>query len=190
MPKIFKLTEGLYEFKCKLESHQCVGFVRGGAQCKRRVVIGLPFCFAHTRMYLHLTVHDSTIPEAGKGVFAYDKSDNRVLVFEKGEYVCQYWGERISKEELEQRYPGNITAPYGIEIGDTNTFMDGACVRGLGTLVNHEANKRRANAELRDEFIDGEYLVIIRARKRIYNGDEILVHYGTEYEFQNNHSTK
>jgi hypothetical protein len=35
-----------------------------------------PYCFSHLPEYLHLKVKPSTIPNAGKGLFAFDKTKN------------------------------------------------------------------------------------------------------------------
>lgn len=41
--------------------------------CKqRKVIIGFEYCFQHLKSERHLTVGNSLIPGAGKGLFAYD----------------------------------------------------------------------------------------------------------------------
>ena len=73
------------------------------------------------------------------------------VVFRKGEVVVYYGGDQCSEKTMNERY-GEFTAPYGFEGGGkkgSKTNYDGACNRGLGTLVNHKPDLK-ANPVLND----------------------------------------
>ena len=56
----------------------------------------------------------STIPHGGKGLFAFDKTkENNEIVFKKGTVICEYGGEFITYDELDDRY-GDYTGPHAI----------------------------------------------------------------------------
>lgn len=192
MPKKFRLTQdGDIVYECKLKSKQCKGQTPTGVRCQRKVVIGLPYCFSHTRKFFHLSIRESTIAGVGKGVFAWlaktelIHEDDPDLVFKPGNIICPYMGEKIDKEELDARYPGDITAPYVIALRGTNKYEDAACERGIGSIINHKP-KAEANAQL---ITKGRHAVVV-ALKNIYQDEEIFVFYSAEYEFLNNHTTK
>ena len=153
-------------YSCHLETHLCAW--PGG--CRRRVAIGLPMCWQHSRMAYGVRVGPSTIPEAGRGLFAR-------RAFRKGEVICPYGGQLISVDEVERRYPGDTLAPYVEQISDTE-YRDAACVRGLGSMANGMARRADCNAET---FVRRDRTPWLRAFKPIPEGTEIFNHYGPEY---------
>lgn len=124
-----------------------------------------------------LRLKASGIPGAGKGLFAMNNSlPSGTLMFKKGQMVVEYDGEVIGREELERRYR-EFTAPFGIQ-ATASVYEDGACRRGVGTMVNHS---KRANVMF---YRGGRNRIKLRATKHIYNGQELLVDYGREYSFK------
>ena len=182
-------------FQCNLNCGQCTGTTTAGTRCKRRVCIGTPFCFSHITPALQLKVAPSTIPNAGKGVFAFNKTKGaNEIIFRKNDIICSYGGEFISKNELEERY-GEYTAPYGIEV-NRNLVQDGACTRSAGSLFNHKNRRTDNNAEF---YLSTQNIgphprqIKIRATRPIRNNQEIFVHYGNDYvmnEEDTNYTTK
>lgn len=170
-------------FDALLESHQC-GYtdrrpdaVRGRYKCGRKVIVGFEFCFQHLCKEKHLRIRTSTIPGAGKGLFcqlAVQPSRNRDVVFRKGDLICEYNGEIISKTVLHERY-GHFTAPYTVQKG--RNYIDASISRGVGSLSNHSSTNY--NAILRQ---DGNK-VYLEAVKNIVNNDEIICHYGNSFAF-------
>lgn len=172
-------------FNHMLLSLQCSFVLSNGQRCKRKCVIGVPCCNSHLPIMYHLQIKQSTIPNAGKGLFVYDKTkNNNEIVFKgnrkvnnkdkKGDIICPYDGEIINKHELEERY-GKQTAPYGIRISK-DRYEDAAIRRGVGSLVNHQ---RPSNCE----FIISNGVIKLRAINNLRNGDELFINYGNEYHF-------
>lgn len=168
--------KGMYKkrFVGKLHQKKCA--VIG---CWTWVDIGLPYCKPHLASKMHLELKPSNIVNAGLGVFACktvgsDSSDTE-LVFSPDQYVCPYLGEILTTEQLAERYNPEsgcancFVAPYALEMND-NTFSDGACLRGVGTMLNHSDD---GNCQ----FLDKGIIAI----KPIFNGDELLVSYGPMY---------
>jgi hypothetical protein len=181
MPKRFIFQEPdneLPRFECDLESKQCTGHARTGLRCRRKTVIGLPYCWSHLQSERKIRILPSLIPNAGKGIFAQDKTKAaNEVVFRKNDIILEYTGELINKFTLNRRY-GKYTAPYGVQISH-DRFEDGACERGAGTLGNHSASQ--ANAKLVTSKVGNLHRVFIQASKDIQNGKEILMHYGKDY---------
>lgn len=131
----FKINDDI-QFRTQLESYQCVDHTKAGARCKRRCVIGSPFCSTHLAYKHHLKTKPSQIPNAGKGLYCCDplNSNSHEVLFETGETICAYKGEIIDKDELINRY-SNKTAPYAIGISN-NRYEDASRVRGIGSLAS------------------------------------------------------
>ena len=54
--------------------------------------------------------------DGGKGLFAFDKTkENNEIVFKKGTVICEYGGEFITYDELDDRN-GVFTAPYAMHL--------------------------------------------------------------------------
>jgi hypothetical protein len=171
-------------FQKNLRGFRCIGRRRDGHQCGRTSVIGCPYCFQHLRSERHLRVRPSTIPNAGKGLFAEDPlRADREIIFRVGDYIIDYTGESINENQLEERY-GEYTGPYAIEVrGRSNQrgglFIDAAAERGVGSLINHRARSSANSVFVVDYRANRARL---RAVRPIRNGDEIFVSYGNQYQ--------
>ena len=105
MPKFNFFVNNHVAFECPINSIRCIAHNVNGSRCKRRVCIGTPYCFSHLPIYLHLKIMPSTIPQAGKGLFAFDKTKgNDEIIFKKGNVICAYGSEFITHAELNDRY--------------------------------------------------------------------------------------
>jgi hypothetical protein len=134
-------------FECKINSVRCIGKNKTGQTCKRRVCIGTPYCFSHLPTYLHLKVKVSNIPNAGKGIFATDKTkEDDEIVFKKGVIICKYGGEFIDLDERVERYD-NYKA-----YGNNQLFQKiYACKRDVGSIVNTANSKKDNKMNLFDQ---------------------------------------
>ena len=179
-----------YHFDEKLKSVRCKGVTIRGLPCKLNVIIGTPYCKAHLKSVLKLSIRDSLIQGAGKGLFADQKgAAPGDIVFHAGDRITPYEGKRMSKQELNNLYgrDQNVTAPYAIETkynedvrGTFRTrsyVLDGATERGIANLANQAMNLEDNNARLDEETVS---LVAI---KDIAQGEEILTSYGQNYRF-------
>ena len=57
-------------FRCRLDCDQCTHIKDNGQQCRNRVCFGIPVCWVHSIQVHGVTIRPSTIPGAGKGLFA------------------------------------------------------------------------------------------------------------------------
>lgn len=171
MPYRFKFSApDKFLYECTLQCQQCTAVKANGSRCGNRVCIGVPYCFAHLFYQKNLKIKPSTIPNAGKGLFAAQPRGGNDIVFRKGDVIIGYHGERINKATLDHRY-GQYTAPYGLQ-RQRDQFEDAACKRGVGSLANHKQGSQ-ANARY-SVGRDGMNLVAI---KNIRNGQEIFCSY-------------
>ena len=166
-------------FQCPLKQYQCKHTnPKTGKRCRIKQYIGFDLCWRHLQTDRHLKIKPSNIPHAGKGLFAYNGTDNNEVVFNgnqsRGDRIIAYNAEVISNEETIRRY-GDYTAPYGAYIGKNQT-EDASCLRSAGSLANHQT-RSRANGKF--YVYHGRFY--LRATKNIRNGDEITVDYGEDY---------
>jgi len=177
-------TDPTPSFECILVSKQCKEKTINQTRCKKKSVIGVPYCYIHLLNKKHLRVKKSTIPNSGNGLFAINKNiPNDTIVFKKGDYIIDYFGEKVTNDILNNRY-GEKTAPYGIVVNKTrDIYEDGACQRGIGSLINHKSSTF-ANAKF---YVNRSNNTIkIKAIKNIKNGHEIFINYGRRYKFNEN----
>ena len=168
-------------FRGHLDCERCQGRTKQGNRCKRRTCIGTGLCYTHLQNEKHLRIKNSTIPNAGKGLFAMDKTKAPdEIIFRSGTKIIAFDGELVDSDTLEDRY-GDTTAPYGAHI-NRDRFEDGALHRGVGTLVNQSPRANMTNAR----FGVSRNRIVLFTTKNIRNGQEILVRYGNEYRFDEN----
>ena len=179
MPYKFRFVDVTtnHVFECHLYCQQCVSqAAKSGERCKKRSCYGVPFCFIHLKAKKNLQIKESTIANAGKGLFAVASPvDYNRVIFKPGDIIIKYGGEVFSRREMEKRY-GDKTAIYTVATHGDNV-IDAACARGVAAHANHSATNPNAILSLRRT---GVYLV---ARRAIRNNQEIFCDYGDEYRF-------
>jgi hypothetical protein len=186
MPLQFEFNDAprRHSFKCMVASVRCTSVsAKTGVQCRNRSVIGSPICWQHLRTGYHLRVKTSTIAGAGKGLFVESPRPVavRAVIFKAGDRIVQYYGDNVTNQTLNARY-GDKTAPYGITISAaSDVYGDGACRRGVGTLVNRPARGGAPNCRLSSVNRHGQHYAQIIATKPIRNGDELFASYGADY---------
>jgi len=179
----FYVNNELY-FAARMKKQECIARTKAGTQCRHIVNIGQPFCYQHITPIMHLKIKPSTLPNTGKGLFAWWPQAPRREVFPIGEKICDYDGEFLDKRKLDNRY-GDFTAPYAIAVreGRTPRYEDAALHRGIGSLANHNTPEN-VNAEFVIKRLRGRnHSIYLRATRPIYHGDEIFVDYGLDYLF-------
>ncbi len=185
----FKVGDDV-KFQGDLETNRCQGICKNGQQCKRNVTIGLPYCWTHLESNKHLKIKKSTIPDAGQGVFAKDKlkQQEHKPVFKSKDLITPYEGENITMQQKNQRY-GNHTGPYAVQKTQTSV-EDAALKRGIGSVINRGNRNKVPNAEF--SYDARRKQMNIKARKNIYDNDEILIPYGNRYNMNDGstHYTK
>jgi len=141
-------------------------------------------------LYLkHLKIKNSTLPNAGKGLFAMNPAlEANALIFRQGDLIIDYQGEFIDDAELEDRY-GDHTGVYAARL-KRNVVEDCACERGVGSIANQANRANGNNAILRANYQIHPQRIQVKATRDIRNNREIFVNYGDEYEFDDDtHST-
>lgn len=174
-------------FKCNLECGQCDYIKAGGGRCRNRVCFGTPTCWIHTMIRYGVKTRVSTIPNAGKGLFA-------TRDFRFRDYICPYIGEEVTAECDTLRYGVNGVAPYSTSNGESS--IDSACMRGTAAFANGKfthGGRARAirfhNAQLYHNDADNNR-PWLKALRGIRNGEEIFVYYGNAYTLEHDHTTK
>lgn len=180
-------------WSCPLQSGFCAHEGTNGRRCRNRVCIGAPLCGRHNELKYGVKIKQSTIIDAGKGLFA-------TRDIPKGSWICPYAGETMTMSRIHRLYPGDMTAPYVLQIpGPENLAVDCSVVRGIGSLANAHFNKNGAVAALSRHNCfsrfrpvgGGEPGVWLKSLKLIRRGEEIFNWYGEgNYRLETNHSTR
>ena len=169
--KSTNLTTGR-TFSCKMKKVACGAKTKTGHSCRNKVVIGLKRCHLHRSV----KIAQSTIPRAGKGVFA--KRDYR-----KGERIGYYRGDVLSTSQHNRRYGSaqRDHAPYSLQ-GSKTKIIDASCTRSTMSMINGTRLKKDANAVFRGRMQSKDTgKMPVRAIRPIKKGDEVFVHYGAAY---------
>lgn len=159
------------DFTCKLECCRCEAETKTGGRCKRRTKKQLPYCYEHTRSLLHVDIRPSTIPGAGKGLFALQE-------FNSGDLVVPYKGEVITKAQMDERYSDGL-APFALQI-NKNTYIDSACQRGTASFINTNPKHNNARFSVYSGRSGHPPGATVRATKKIPVDAEIFVDYGED----------
>lgn len=182
MPLSFGYQRPNGQFECNIQCERCTATSKStGQRCKLRTCIGVPYCWMHLLSDHSLRIKPSSIPGAGKGLFALRRgvADSSEVIFRKRDHITRYGGEVIDTAVLNQRY-GSYTAPYGIKVRN-GMYEDAACKRGTGAIANH-ASRSRANTRY-SVSRDSPPHVSLKATKNIRNGTEVVTYYGSDYRF-------
>jgi hypothetical protein len=175
-------------FQGNLKCSQCRATTKTGHRCTLVSCIGQGYCWIHLKYKNHLRIKKSTIPNAGKGLFAVnDKLPHHPnhpyhpdhVVFKVDDVIADYDGEVINQAQLEHRY-GNRAAPYvAMQTQANGKYEDGALVRGVGTMANRPPPNRLSNAKL--SYSTARRKLVLRATRRIYHNQEVFLNYGPDY---------
>lgn len=164
-----------------LESKRCTALCKDGVRCRRHVIIGQDLCHTHLRYQRHLLIKTSTIPGAGRGLFACDLKAVDGIVFRPGDKLGKYIGERLTLAQLHERYGVDATPPYALEISKSGAdgngiYLDPALDRGFLSIANAKTVATQCNARFMNP--NNQHEVSIVATKNIRHGDEVFLHYG------------
>jgi hypothetical protein len=179
MPKefIFKINDE-NQFQGQLLTSKCSANTKNGARCKRNCIIGYEYCYSHLESEKQLKIKDSTIPQAEKGLFAFNrKKAPNETIFKKDQVITEYNGENISPAQKTARY-ANKTAPYAVEVG--RRVIDSALQRGVGSLANTKPNHNNASFSVSTR--NNTPSAKVKATKPIKNNQEIFLSYGRSYK--------
>ena len=157
------------------------------------------------QLIMGLSVSLSNIPEAGCGLKA--KKPNaawaasaqtmknaasatrmiagRLLVFAPGEWISPYTGDRLTFAQEQARYDNHGSrGRYLYELNATTTIDSIRTNNAPARFANHSTAATEKNAEFATRTLNGTTGIWLRARKRIFDGDEIKASYGPHYQFQ------
>lgn len=210
--QIFRLGRGDNTVECRVDCYQCERITSSGRQCRRRTCMwGSVFCHTHhaSATEYAVTVGKSTIPAAGKGLFAKvpfkygDIVFNTTVEFPRGT-VAEYKGDLRPKDTIVSRrgqdrqrtefvvknmYGKVIEAAMFHNLFPGNTTHPDAMLIENDTALNDPMCKRSlwryANHHPTDfnasVFLLTRDQMMITAEAPIAKGEEIFISYGDEY---------
>lgn len=165
-------ADGKVVFRDRLRKRRC-----RKKGCRTWVSIGGPYCKRHARSEMGLDIETSIalslIGVSGLGVYA-------TRPFLSGELICRYDCERVTVEQIHERYGENGCCTYTLV--DCKGYCDASLDRCIGSMFNDA--RRIPHAVYNAAFYDdgpAEEAVGIFATLNIAAGDEILLSYGRAY---------
>ena len=158
-------------------AQRCTADTKAGGWCKARTHYGC-LCWVHRAQLNGTQIKDSTIPGAGKGLFArWD--------FGKGDAIVRYTGDIVQTADGEEEsgwrgssYVLEVTNSWAIDAARANT-ADGRMINDTVTT------KMRPNVKF--AFDARRKVVTIRALRAIKAGEELFISYGREYWAHDKH---
>lgn len=141
-------------------------------------------CWQHSIKNLGLKVQKSTIPGAGQGLFTAKQ-------FPAKKNVIEYKGEKLTKQQIERRYPGDTVGPYAVQV-NRKWFIDAkesptSSIARYANDARKNRTRKKNNAKLVTKKVgkgstSARDKVFIKSKqKAIPKNTEVLVNYGTEY---------
>jgi len=157
------------------ECVQCEAKTKSGRRCKRRTCTTPAMCYQHTDIKDGLRVKKSTIPKAGKGLFATKR-------FRRGAKIANYTG--VIKNR--QAYEKDPTHGFGLALNRREVIDARSTQAGIARYANdcRRSNKRARNCKGNNARLSTNTRAktgSIKALKTIKPGSEIFVNYGRDY---------
>ena len=160
------------------ECDRCTAIAKSGSRCRNRTCKGRK-CWIHTKRDEGLRIKPSQIPNSGSGLYATKR-------FAKGAKIADYTGEKLTRAQVGNRYPGNVTAEYVLCRSDRECF-DG---RMTNSSFARFSNDARGSTHYKNnaKFTPGapNRQPIMRAGRVITAGVEIFTNYGGGGYWNNN----
>ena len=144
---------------------QCAGHTKQGTRCKNRTCLYAKFCNQHTE---DVIIKKSQIPKTGNGLFAKH-------VFEKGETIGRYKGEKMTLAEFEGQDP---ESDYGYQ-WKKGHVIDAKKSQSCNARNINDARGSKFQNNARFSTSRGKVKVV--AKKRINRLKEIFISYGPAY---------
>lgn len=153
------------------ECQRCKFQLSNGRRCSRNTCLYSSYCWQHGRKKKGLSVKDSRIQGAGKGLFA-------ARDLPRG-YLIPYKGVHMTRREIDRLYPGDMTAQYVYCVNSRHCYDAKSTQSGYGRWANHS---QRPNAEWYIQRRRGQApKVFLRLLQDLAKDTEITIDYGDEY---------
>lgn len=157
-----------------MDCSQCQARTKAGTRCKMNTCRQYPYCWIHLKSIDKLQVKNSTIRDAGKGLFYVGKK-----AFPKDKKITEYSARTISLQP-------NPRTDYDLKVSD-GRYLDSTNplnyvgryindARGTGKSTNVRFTKGTRIYEKNNRFI-----VPIYSKKKIKPNTELLMSYGRTY---------
>lgn len=142
------------------------------SRCKRRVVHGYEGCYMHSPEAYNLVIAKSNYKYADKkGLFAWDGTRSKRILFKSGDVICKVNGEILHYEKLKRRYEYNLFQCHEVIQLSEECFEDCLTTRSFGSHAQIAENMDDCNARI--VLDDEKRRCHIVADKDIANGEEI-----------------
>ena len=155
-------------------AQRCVADTKIGGWCKQHTKNGC-LCWIHRAQLDGTQIKKSTIPNAGKGLFA--KKD-----FGKGDAIVRYTGDMV-KTENGEKPEGFKNSHYVLELSEMRAIDAARTNAADGRLINSPKGFPQARANCRFAADHRRGIVTIRAQRKIKKGEELFINYGRNFSF-------
>jgi len=152
------------------ECEQCTATAKSGNRCRNRTCKGT-LCWQHLKRDSGLRVKQSQIAAAGMGLWTTRR-------FKPNEKIGKYTGERLTPQQLSERYPNNKRGEY-VLCPNSGYCIDG---RKSNSSTVRFTNDSRGHSHLKNNAVFKQGSDVLRAGSQgIPANREIFVSYGRDY---------
>lgn len=168
-------ADGSIVSECDLDCEQCIAQTKNGTRCRRNTCKVLPYCVQHLKVNLGLIIAESSLPDAGFGLFTIRR-------IAKDAVIAPYLGRILSFQQKERAYGSerDDLAPYAIEMSK-NKFIDAACRRGAGAFANSKPSQNNARFKVNSRTNTAFVVATKTIDGTPLDPGEIFVSYGQRY---------
>ena len=153
-------------------AQRCTADTKTGCWCKARTKYGC-LCWVHRAAVDGTAVRESTIPGAGKGLFA-------TRAFPKNAVVARYTGDLLDTQDGRDREDGFEGSDYVLELSQLVSIDAARTDTADGRLIN-DIHGTRLKANVRFVPYHAQRTVTIRTKRAIRAGEEFLLSYGRSF---------
>lgn len=153
------------------QSKRCPYYMKHrGRQCKNHVVYGY-YCYVHNKYRKGLRIKNSTIKNAGRGLYAAKQ-------YKLGQIVSQYQGQKLKKRDVDKKYKeqGDFTVCNGNK--PHSICVDAAVTSSSNGRYANTQNTQN-NTELKYKNTSKTFRLV--ATEPIQPQQEIFADYGQSY---------
>ena len=150
---------------------------KSGNRCKNRTCRQYPYCWTHLKSIDKLQVKQSTIQNAGKGLYYVGKKN-----FPKGKKIVDYSAKVITRTE-------NPDSDYVLKVGDGRYLDSKDTSNYVGRYINDgrgRSNNVRFTKGTRIYTKNDRKIVPIYTTKVIKPNTELKLNYGRTYWYHHN----
>ena len=153
-------------------AQRCTASTKAGGWCKARTKYGC-MCWVHRAAVDGTAIKESTIPGAGKGLFATRDFPNKAV-------IARYTGDLLNTQDGEDSEDGFEGSEYVLELSQLVSIDAARTDTADGRLIN-DIHRTRLKPNVRFVPFHAQRTVTIKTTRAVKAGEEFLLSYGRSF---------